>query len=60
MSKPTKVEFYTKGGEKVLFKATETGKGTIYKSIMLPAELQEKIKILATKQKKTIIQFIKE
>ena len=27
---------------------------------MLPAELQEKIKLLATKQKKTIIEFIKE
>ena len=27
---------------------------------MLPAELQEKIKLLATKEKKTIIQFIEE
>jgi predicted DNA-binding protein len=35
-------------------------KPSIYKSIMLPAELQEKIKLLATKKKKTIIEFITE
>ena len=31
-----------------------------YKSIMLPDELQEKIKLEATKRKQTIIQFISE
>lgn len=37
-----------------------SGTTKTYKSIMLPAKLQEKIKLLATKQKKTIIEFIKE
>jgi hypothetical protein len=36
------------------------GEWKVYKSIMLPAELQEKIKLLATKKKQTIIQFIEE
>lgn len=31
-----------------------------YKSIMLPTELQEKIKVRAAKEKKTIIQLIEE
>lgn len=35
-------------------------KPQIYKSIMLPAKLQEKIKLQATKNKKTIIQFIED
>lgn len=33
-------------------------KPPIYKSIMLPATLQEKIKLEATKRNQTIIQFI--
>ena len=37
-----------------------SGTSRTYKSIMLPTKLQEKVKILATKQKKTIIQFIEE
>lgn len=32
----------------------------IYKSIMLPSKLQEKIKLLATKQNKSTISFIEE
>ena len=32
----------------------------VYKSIMLPAKLQEKIKLLATKKKQTIIEFISD